>query len=121
MNTIIMRPFNEVFPLEAIAHHFAGQDDAKGVYAKEIHIPARMTMVSHKHEYDHISILASGTVQLQINGLTNMRTGPCAIVIRKGEEHSLYAITDAVWFCVHPTEETDVLKVDDAILAKESV
>ena len=112
-----MRPFNESELAELVRHHFIGQDDAKGVYAKEIHIPAGFSMVSHRHAYDHLSILAIGKVSLKCGDKPpELLAGPTAITIRKGEEHSLYALTDAVWFCVHPTEETDAARVDAAIL-----
>lgn len=115
-----MKPFAEVVPPENLRHHFVGQDDEKGVYAKEIHIPAGTVLVSHKHAYDHLSILASGWVRLEVNGEVQRKSGPMALVIKKGEEHSLMAITDTVWFCIHPTDETDEDKIDETLLARST-
>src|SRR5882672_6109530 len=42
-----MHPFADIFPAGNISHHFVGQDQAKGVYAKELHIPAGFKLVSH--------------------------------------------------------------------------
>lgn len=111
-----MRPVDEVLPPGSIRHHFAGQDDGKGVYAKETLIPAGVLLVQHRHLYAHLSVLASGIVRVAINGQEKIWHGPAAITIRKGEEHSVFALTDAVWFCIHPTDEADADKVDDAIL-----
>lgn len=116
-----LKPFADVFPTENIRHHFTGQDDAKGIYAKELHIPAGMMLASHEHEYDHLSILASGTIHLTLGGITRVWRGPVALTISKGKAHTLLAITDAVWFCIHPTDETDEAKVDDVILTKGEV
>jgi hypothetical protein len=118
-----LKPFAEVFPPEATRHHFVGQDDAKGIYAKELHIPAGMTLVSHEHAYDHLSILASGSVWLAFpgphpGGVSRRLHGPVAVAIRKGARHTVLAITDAVWFCIHPTDETDAGHVDDVIISQ---
>jgi quercetin dioxygenase-like cupin family protein len=107
-----MRPFAEAFPAENVSHHFAG-----GVYAKELRIPAGYKLVSHSHPYAHLSILASGTVML--DDAATMVTGPQALTIEAGVRHSVAAVTDAIWFCIHSTAETDPDKVDAVILARE--
>lgn len=116
MRDVLLRPFADAFPPENIYHHFVGQDQAKGVYAKELHIPAGFRLDSHSHAYDHLSVLARGSVRLTVAGSTRDVTGPCALTIMAGETHKLIALTDAVWFCIHPTDETDATKVDNAIL-----
>lgn len=114
----VLQPFAEMFPAENVRHHFVGQDDSKGLYAKELHIPAGFILRSHHHPYDHLSILASGYVRFDTPGESRLIHGPAAITVRKGVTHTLRAITDAVWFCIHPTDETDEAKVDDVILSK---
>jgi hypothetical protein len=47
-----------------ITHHFGG-----GVYSKETRVAAGLILVQHKHAHDHLSILASGTVDLLIDGI----------------------------------------------------
>ena len=112
-------PFDEFFPPDRISHHWAGQGDAKGIYAKEIRIPAGFMLASHQHSYDHLSILASGRVRLATPAGVQYLVGPVALTIAKGVTHKVLAITDAIWFCIHPTEETDVDKIDQAIIARE--
>jgi quercetin dioxygenase-like cupin family protein len=112
-----MRPFADIFPADNIRHVFVGQDAGKGMYAKELRIPAGFSLISHSHVYDHLSVLASGTV-LWTSGDLPVRTlrGPCAVTVEAGVEHALHAVTDAVWYCIHPTDETDPAKVDAVIL-----
>ena len=40
-----------------IQHHFGG-----GVYAKETFIPAGKWLVQHIHKFDHLSVLAQGSI-----------------------------------------------------------
>jgi len=116
-----LQSFAEVFPSSDIRHHFIGQNDAKGIYAKELRIPAGMRLVSHEHAYDHLSILAAGFAMLQVGAERHVLCGPCAVTVKKGAPHTLRAITEVVWFCIHPTDETDAERVDGVILAKEAV
>jgi hypothetical protein len=107
-------PATEAFGPNAVHHHFAG-----GVYAKETRIPAGHFVVSHKHPYDHLSILAAGRVRLEWAGEVRYLHGPIGVEIKKGVEHKVTALTDAVWYCIHATAETDPEKVDGVILGRE--
>lgn len=100
-------------PLTAdqISHHFSS-----GVYAKEMRFAAGTTAVSHRHQFDHMSILASGRVVVTTPQGVTALVGPAVITMRAGVEHQVEAITDAVWFCIHATEETDVAKIDAAAI-----
>jgi hypothetical protein len=104
----------EAFGPNAVHHHFAG-----GVYAKEARIPTGGFVVSHSHPYDHLSILAAGRVRLEGAGGVRYLRGPIVVEIKKGVEHKVTALTDAVWYCIHATAETDPEKVDDVILSRE--
>lgn len=95
-------------------HHFSGRE-----YAKQMTLPAGHYAETHEHEYDHLSILASGTVRVIIDGIATEHIGPDCITIRAGQMHRIEAITDAVWFCVHATDETDPERVDTVLIKGE--
>lgn len=116
LNMAALLKFSDGFPKSDICHHFVGQADGKGIYAKQLRVVAGTTLITHTHTYDHISILASGSVMLTVDGAAREVRGPRLIVIEKGKPHGVVAITDAVWFCIHPTDETDADNVDSAIL-----
>jgi quercetin dioxygenase-like cupin family protein len=94
-----------------VEHHFGG-----GVYAKDTRIPAGTKLEQHAHPFDHLSILAYGTAAVEADGVRQVVAGPRALLIKAGTVHSVEAITDVVWFCIHATDETDPSKVDDVIL-----
>lgn len=96
----------------ALVHHFSS-----GVYAKETRIPKGMILVQHKHHYDHLSILASGTVELEVNGLRSTITGPTCLTIEANMHHGVKALTDCVWFCIHATDIADPDKVDEVLIS----
>jgi quercetin dioxygenase-like cupin family protein len=99
-----------------IQHHFSS-----GVYAKQMLLPKGYFAVSHAHKYDHLSILASGKVIVTTDDSEHTYTAPACITIEKHKNHSVAALEDAVWFCIHATEETDAFKVDDVLIMKEGV
>jgi hypothetical protein len=44
---------------------------------------------------------------------------PACINIRKGINHTIMAIEDSAWFCIHHTFETDMNKIDSVLIEKE--
>ena len=98
-----------------IKHHFS-----PGVYAKEMHLPADHFAISHKHAYDHISMLAAGRVRVTVNGDQAEHVAPAFIMIRAGHEHEILALEDATWFCIHETEETNPDNIDEVLIEKAS-
>ena len=97
-------------------HHFSS-----GLYAKQMHLPKDYFAVSHAHNYDHLSILAKGKVIVRTDNGENTYSAPVCIEIKKGLHHSITALEDAVWFCIHATDETDADLVDEVLIMKEGV
>ena len=94
-----------------ISHHFGG-----GIYAKETLIPTGYILVQHKHSFDHLSILSSGQAVVSEGDSRGIINGPHVLTIKAGVHHSIKALTDCVWFCIHATSETDIDKIDKVII-----
>jgi quercetin dioxygenase-like cupin family protein len=97
-----------------IKHHFFPD-----LYAKEMHLLAGQFGISHRHEFDHISMLATGRASVEVDGVTTEYTAPAFIMVRAGKEHRFVALEDITWFCVHETDETDEAKIDASLIEKE--
>ncbi len=96
----------------SIAHHFGG-----GVYAKETMIPRGMHLEQHAHAHDHLSVLASGSVRLTVDGVVREVVGPVCLNISAGKRHGVEALTDVVWYCIHATDCEDETEVDGVLIA----
>lgn len=94
-----------------ITHHWVSEE----VYSKRTVIPAGVKLTQHVHPYDHASALVSGTVILEVDGAEEAFTGPAMLMVKAGKQHSVTAVTEAVWHCIHITDETDPKKVDEAL------
>jgi quercetin dioxygenase-like cupin family protein len=84
------------------AHYFSD-----GVYAKQMTLPKGHTALTHKHVYDHLSILAQGEVVVTCNGTKTQAKAPYCLNIKAGLEHQIDAIEDAIFYCIHAISETD--------------
>jgi quercetin dioxygenase-like cupin family protein len=94
-----------------IHHHFSA-----GVYAKETRIPAGYVLVQHAHKHDHLSILASGSVELAVDGVKSIVHAPACLTIAAGKHHGIKSITDVVWYCIHATDCTDEDEIDEVLI-----
>ena len=97
----------------SVSHHFSD-----GLYAKQIPIPKDTFVMQHKHEYSHLSILAKGRVLVKTDDDVEEIVAPACLNIAAGKYHSIMALEDSVWFCIHATEETDLDKIDDVLVAQ---
>ena len=93
-----------------VEHYFAGR-----LYAKMYRMPARTAIGKHVHDYDHLSVLAKGHVVVDIDGECTAHCAPCVLTIKAHKVHVIRSVTNAVWYCIHATDETDPEKVDEAL------
>ena len=89
---------------------------SEGVYSRKWTIPANTQIPTHKHVYDHMSILASGHVTVTADGDTIEYTAPAVIDVKKNVVHTIRAYEDSVWFCIHATSETEIDKIRSTLI-----
>ncbi len=99
-----------------IHHHFSS-----GVYAKETRIPAGFILVQHVHKHDHLSILASGSVEMVVDNVKSVIHAPACLTIAAGKHHGIKSLTDVVWYCVHATDCTDENEVDEVLVEPDNI
>lgn len=113
-----MKAFNVGFEEHGIeVEHF--MPGADGVYIKKVKIPAGKALAMHTHTFTHKSVLAAGTAWLSVDGEPKLLEGPAVLQVEQGKEHSVTAVTDCVWLCIHATDEQDPGRIDHT-LVKES-
>ena len=92
-------------------HHFSD-----GLYAKQMHIPKGFIAGTHAHKYSHLSILSKGSVIVRTDNSQKLYNAPACIEIKEGINHSIEALEDAVWFCIHATDVTDIELIDKVLI-----
>jgi hypothetical protein len=75
--------------------------------------------VGHTHQFDHLTLLASGSLKVTVDGVSDTFVAPMMIYIHKDKVHELTALEDnTVAYCIH------ALRADNAgntILDPESI
>jgi quercetin dioxygenase-like cupin family protein len=109
---------------QALEGTFAADPQTKhffsdGLYAKRMSLPKGYEALSHSHNYNHLSILASGSVIVRTDKSSVEYTAPACIEIAAGVHHSITALADVVWYCVHATDAADPDSVDEVLIKKE--
>ena len=63
----------------------------------------------HEHKFDHVTLLVSGKVSVQIqDNLPKEFTAPTFIVIRKEHQHKITALEDkTIYYCVYALRDLD--------------
>ncbi len=62
----------------------------------------------HKHDYDHMSLLAEGSVKVIADGNERIFHAPAFLIVRKDVIHDVEALTDNVsWFCLFANRDAD--------------
>lgn len=81
--------------------------DGNAVFIKQQFGKAGDFIHTHKHEYEHYSILASGKAVIERDGVEEELSGPTVITVEAGVAHKITFLTDTSWFCIHGTKERD--------------
>jgi quercetin dioxygenase-like cupin family protein len=94
-------------------HHFA-----PGVYMREIFIPKGTTLTGKIHRTEHMNILSQGDLSVWTEDGVKRLKASTVIKSQPGIKRVGFAHEDSVWITVHPTEETDIDKLEDMLIAK---
>lgn len=103
-----------ISPGLGVEHHFCD-----GVYMKETFIEHGYKVSQHVHHFDHLSVLASGMAEVEVDGIKTTYRAPKILKIKAGKVHEVTALTDVIWICTHRDDETDPAKIDASILSGE--
>lgn len=72
------------------------------------------TEMGHTHPFDHLTLLASGSIAVTVDEVETVFKAPHMIYIHKDKNHKLVALEDnTVAFCIHALRDGD--GVDDII------
>lgn len=95
-----------------VKHYFA-----RGVYAREIFIPAGTCIVGKIHKHSQINILSKGDISVTTDtGIVRVQA-PYTVVGAPGTKRVGYAHTDVIWTTISGTNETDTQKIEEELIA----
>ena len=95
-----------------VTHRFT-----KGMYIREIQIPAGTMLTSMTHKTQHPFVISKGSIMVTSDNEGGVvYEAPHTGITEPNTRRALHAITDVVWTTFHATDETDVEKICEQIL-----
>lgn len=71
----------------------------------------------HTHEFDHLTLLASGSLKVTVEGKSKVFKAPHMIYIHKDKMHELVALEDnTVAFCIHAVRDMEGNIIDSTMI-----
>lgn len=95
-----------------VTHHFA-----PGSYAREIFHPKGVVVIGKIHRHAHVNVISKGEVHVVSEFGTKRIKAPATFVSQPGTKRCVYALEDTVWTTIHATDETDLKKIEEEIIA----
>lgn len=95
---------------------------ADGLYVREFTGNAGNIFISKKHKTKHVFVVSKGvaTIYSKEEGVKIIRA-PYTGVTTPGTKRILYINEDIIWSTFHVTDETDLDKIEEAIIEKETL
>jgi quercetin dioxygenase-like cupin family protein len=73
----------------------------------------------HSHKFDHLTLLASGSLQVIVNGISSEFKAPQMIYIEAGKIHELIALEDnTIAYCIHALRDDEGTILDPSMIPK---
>lgn len=92
--------------------------DADDIYVREIFMPKGMLIVSKIHKASHPYFVLKGDLSVLTETGEVRIKAPFYGITPAGTKRLLFIHEDTVWVTVHATNETDLEKIEDDIIAK---
>lgn len=115
MTAVCITPLKELLKIPQVEcpleHHFCN-----GVYARQITMPANTFVIGKRHKTSHFNIILKGKAKVLIDGVVSIIEAPCILNSNSDVRKILYIIEDMTWVTIHPTNETDVQKLESDLV-----
>jgi hypothetical protein len=89
-----------------------------GAYVREIFLPKGMLFVTKIHKKTHPYFIMKGDVSVLTEEGVKRIKGPLQGITKAGTKRVIYTHEDTTWITVHVTNETDLAKIEDEVIAK---
>ena len=91
-----------------------------GQYVREMFIPKGVMIIGKIHKHSHPNFLLKGKVSVftEHEGVKELEA-PLSMISIPGTKRVVYAHEDTVWVTIHKTDKTDLVEIEEEIIAKD--
>jgi hypothetical protein len=90
----------------------------KGLYARELFIPAGTAMVSKLHKFPRLCMIMQGEVTFTTEYGSKRVVAPYTAEFLPGSKVALYTHSDVIWTAIFATDYTDIDTIEDYLTAE---
>lgn len=108
------------------AEEFDCEDDrylthrfVEGVYARELVIPGGTVVIGKLHKYPRICVISGGDCTFVTEKGTRRVQAPFTEVMQPGTKTAVYAHTDTTWTAIHGVQDTDLVTLEQILIAPD--
>jgi len=91
---------------------------APGVYIRQITMPKGTTVIGQEHKTKHFNIVMKGSAEVMVDGEIELIEAGAIFTSEAGVMKSLKILEEMVWLTIHPTDETDLDKLEEMHIVK---
>lgn len=91
---------------------------APGLYAREMTIPEGTVIVGKIHKHAHVNTISKGRCSVMTEFGPMEIQAPHTFVSEPGTKRVVVALEEVIWTTYHPSNETDLDKLEEGIIAK---
>lgn len=108
----ILATQNRVMP--DVTHHLA-----PGVYGREMVIPQGSVITGKVHRHAHLNVVTYGRCTVATPDGVREIVGPTIFTSLPGTKRAVFAHEETQWLTIHPTEETDLQKIENYVITTD--
>jgi quercetin dioxygenase-like cupin family protein len=90
----------------------------EGNYARTMFIKKGIVVVGKIHKHAHLNFITEGHVSVLTEGGLTEYKAPIMFVSVPGTKRAVFAHEDTKWTTVHPTDKTDLVEIENEVIAK---
>jgi hypothetical protein len=91
---------------------------APHVYWREVFMPKGSFVIGHQHKTEHFNVVLTGRARVLMAGEMHEIVAPCVMTSGAGVRKILYIEEDMRWATIHPTDETDMERLEEELIIK---
>jgi quercetin dioxygenase-like cupin family protein len=85
-------------------------------YIKRVRLKAGVRLVQHKHQFDHLSYIVKGFVEVTVDCQVTVHGAGECLTIKAGKHHGVRALDDTVWLCIHGIGEDTLEDIEELLI-----
>lgn len=91
-----------------------------GVYIRTVLMRKGTLVIGHEHRTRHFNNVFTGRARVVLGGAVTTICAPASFISEAGVRKVLFIEEDMIWQTIHPTEETDLQKLEEMLVNKSS-